>query len=196
MEFAVSVWISGLVEKMADYEQAYWVGRGSMEPKHYLQVVSWSEFFRPDTVLDYGCGTGEYVHSWLDLGVEAYGYDVSKHAVSNSYGQAGGRCYNSLVELPLSRYDLVTCYDVLEHLTEAQVDETLRAIAGLATKDVLFSICMAGDANFERDSTHILCRSRNWWKAKLSEYFDVCDAPPGFLFAHQLIIGRARGVKW
>ncbi len=182
----------GVAETMtADYEQKYWVGRGSMEPKHALQVVSWAEFFHPETVLDYGCGTGEYVHCWRDLGIGAVGFDISNHATEHAYGLAEGYCSVHPPRLD-DRFELVTCYDVLEHLTEEEVDDVLNDIYLVASRDVLFSICMAGDPNFERDATHVLCRSKPWWMNKLSKYFSVFDAPPGFMFANQLIVGRVK----
>ncbi len=162
-----------------------------MEAKHLMQVVSWAEFFEPKHVFDYGCGTGEYVHIWRDLGVVAFGFDISKHAVSNSYG---GYCFN---EFPAEsvRFDLVSCYDVLEHLTEEEVDQALANINQHASKWILFSICMAGDPNFALDKTHVLQRSRSWWKEKLSKYWDVFDAPENFSYSHQLLVCKVRGTK-
>lgn len=175
------------------YEEQYWKDRRSMESKHMLQVISWAEFFQPTSVFDFGCGTGEYLHVWEDLGVKIRGYDVSEYACKHAYGRARGSCF-PVLEAP-EKHDLVTCYDVMEHLTEAQVDEMLLRIKERASKWILFSICMAGDPNYMYDPTHVLQRSRKWWGEKLAKHFDVYDAPPGFLYAQQLLMCQVRDEK-
>ena len=73
------------------------------------------------TALDIGCNTGELVHAFKLLNIEAYGVDISEKAIS--YARGSVQKYLSQVDvdfepLPFSekQFDLVTAHQVLQHL--------------------------------------------------------------------------------
>lgn len=73
----------------------------------------------PARLLDVGCGAGEFMEIAKDLGYETTGIDVSEAAASicRSKGldvQAG----DLLTEQFTSKFDLITMWDVVEHLRE------------------------------------------------------------------------------
>lgn len=90
-------------------------------------------FLKPKTCLDVGCGTGGLVQALRKLGVDAYGIDVSEHAVAmaddsvRSFLKVG-----SITDIPHkdNEFDVVVSFDVLEHLERGSirkaVDETIR----------------------------------------------------------------------
>ena len=43
------------------YDRDYFMDRG-LEPKHWIFVPQWVKEFEPETVFDYGCGRGPFVH--------------------------------------------------------------------------------------------------------------------------------------
>ena len=56
----------------------------------------------------------------------------------------------------------------------------------------LFSIPFRGDPNLDLDKTHIIKETKEWWVKKLSEYFNIKDAPKDWLFHQQMLIGEAK----
>ena len=93
----------------------------------------------PRTVFDAGCAMGMLVESLWDLGVEARGVDISEYAIAEIRPDMRPFCTVGSVTDPLpAPVDLVTCIEVLEHVSAEDAD---RAIASMtaATDVVLFS---------------------------------------------------------
>lgn len=68
------------------------------------------------TILDFGCGTGEFLkemknHYWQVAGVEPVKLANDKASVTT-----GSKIYNSLTEVKESKFDVITLWHVLEHL--------------------------------------------------------------------------------
>lgn len=103
------------------------------------------EKYHPQTVLDAGCAMGMLVAALRDLGVEAYGVDLSEYAISQVREDirpycAVGSLSSALPDSLPKRYDLVVSMEVLEHMPE---EDAKKAVANLCavTDRVLFSIC-------------------------------------------------------
>src|SRR5262249_33632275 len=137
----------------------------------------WAEFFgavadqivaeiKPRRVLDVGCAKGFLVEALRDRGVEAFGIDISAYAIGEvrpdirPYGRVA-----SAVEPFDDKYDLVTCIEVVEHMTD---EDGRRAIANICRSagDVLFS---SAPDDFT-EPTHINVRPRSWWIARFAEH--------------------------
>jgi len=72
---------------------------------------------RPTTVLDAGCAKGFLVEQLRERGVEAYGIDISEHAISEVHESVRAYCRVGSLTEPLDRqYDLITCIEVIEHM--------------------------------------------------------------------------------
>ena len=73
--------------------------------------------FKPKKVLDIGCALGFFVQGFNECGIEAHGVDISewaiKHAKPNC--QVVDICEQKL-PFEDNYFDLVTCYDILEHI--------------------------------------------------------------------------------
>jgi SAM-dependent methyltransferase len=75
-------------------------------------------FDEPGRVLDIGCGMGNYLRVWKELGWNVEGVEPSEHAADAAREACGGRIFNGFAEeldLPAERYDLVTMVHCLEH---------------------------------------------------------------------------------
>jgi len=95
--------------------------------------------FRPRRVLDAGCAKGFLVEALWERGVEAYGIDISEYAIGEVRQDMRAYCRQSSLASPIEgQFDLITCFEVLEHMTE---EEALAAIRNLtaATDAILFS---------------------------------------------------------
>ena len=80
------------------------------------------ERFDPKSVLDIGCAKGYLVYAFRELGIEAYGVDMSEYATSQSPPEIRDYLLNADVDqerLPFSdeMFDLVSATEILEHLT-------------------------------------------------------------------------------
>lgn len=115
--------------------------------------------FNPKTVLDVGCAKGFLVEALRDRGVEAFGIDISEHAISQVREDIKPYCKVASILEPLNRkYDLIITIEVLEHLTE---DEGKRAIENLCnhTQHIIFSSTPDDIEEF----THINVRPIDYW---------------------------------
>lgn len=74
----------------------------------------------PNTsILDVGCSTGMFLRVLADQGfTEVSGLDLSRTHRDYVEEQHRIRCYASLGSLPSARFDLITCYAVLEHTAD------------------------------------------------------------------------------
>lgn len=170
------------------YNREYWSTRSGIQAKHYFIVSEWVKYFMPETMLDYGCGLGQYVKVFRDLEVKAYGFEPSEYAWKTANSQY---IFNDIKLINNISYDLVTCLDVLEHIKVDDLSEVLKEIHRLGSKWFLFSICFKNDPNFKLDKTHVTARSREWWIYQLrKEGFFVEQTPRDWQFNWQIIIAR------
>jgi SAM-dependent methyltransferase len=77
---------------------------------------------RPGRLLDIGCGDGSFVHHMARYGWDATGIDFSRSALEIARRtRSGGRFLHGALEdhaFPAGRLDLVTFWQVLEHIAE------------------------------------------------------------------------------
>ena len=159
---------------------AHYYSAGERVP--YERTQQWLGFFgdvadrirsdiAPATTLDVGCAHGFLVESLTDRGVDAHGFDVSEFAISQVRGDVKSRCWMGSVLEPIpGHYDLVTCFEVLEHL---EVEDADRAVANLCTitDDILFS---STPTDF-REETHVNVRPPEFWAELFARHGFVRD---------------------
>ncbi|HZR31482.1 MAG TPA: glycosyltransferase [Terriglobales bacterium] len=94
---------------------------------------------RPNRVFDVGCAMGFLVEALRDRGVEAWGSDISGFAISRVRPDIRAYCrVGSATDLLDGNYDLITCIEVLEHLSEQEGVTAVRNMTSAADA-VLFS---------------------------------------------------------
>ena len=93
----------------------------------------------PKKVLDVGCAAGYLVEGLRDKGVEAYGLDISDYAISLVRDDIKEYCkVKSATEQISERYDLITCIEVLEHLSPEDISKAIDNMCN-ATDMIIFS---------------------------------------------------------
>ncbi|MDE7313114.1 MAG: class I SAM-dependent methyltransferase [Eubacterium sp.] len=114
--------------------------RGNGWEEIFAKQAEWiTKDFQPVTVLDVGCAAGYLVEGLRDLGVSAYGIDISDYALSNVRDDIKPYCWNQSAAAGLeNKYDLITCIEVLEHLDSRDVREAVRNMC-LAADRIIFS---------------------------------------------------------
>lgn len=161
---------AGVPEYGASYFLNYWGGGGP-----YERSERWLTFFddvaagivrdlQPVSVLDAGCAMGFLVEALRKRGVEAWGIDISEHAISRVDDSVKDYCRTASLVEPLDRrYDLIACIEVLEHIPGTHTD---RAIANLcqATDRLLIS-STPEDCG---EPTHLNVQPQEAWSAALA----------------------------
>jgi hypothetical protein len=128
---------------------------------HGAAAIPMIEGMRPTSILDIGCGWNEFAHEWQARGLRAIGVD---------FACPGADLIGDLVAgLPYAarEWDLLTAFDMLEHLRPDQVGPALREMARISVRFVL-SISYADSRNRWKGATlHPTVRPEHWWIEQL-----------------------------
>ena len=150
------------------------------------------EDLHPKTVLDAGCAMGHLVAALRDLGVAAYGIDISEYAISMVREDVRPFCAVGSLADPLpatlpERFDLIVSLEVLEHLPEA---DGKKAIANLCAHTDLFLFCSTPD-DFE-DPTHINVQPTAYWADLFAKngMFRNFDYSPSYITSYAALFAR------
>ena len=119
------------VETAELYDKEYF--EKHYNPPYKRSEPRWLDFFnhiadelvrslKPRTILDVGCAIGFLVEAFWRRGVQAYGIDLSEYAITQVPEDLKGFCAVKSVLEPLPEsfpltYDLITCIEVLEHMS-------------------------------------------------------------------------------
>lgn len=159
------------------YDQDYYQKHGfewDVDIPFFLVIArTLVEKFRPRSVLDIGCGIGYLVHCFNELGVEAYGVDVSEYATGQSPESVRAALFNvdcEFEKLPFEAetVDMVTATELLEHLQNHNhlISEIKRILRPGGTVfittpkkhwDIFMRIIMGGEP------THVNVQSKSYW---------------------------------
>jgi SAM-dependent methyltransferase len=121
--------------------------------------------FDPGSVLDVGCARGLLVQSFTVQGVEAHGLDISAHAVASAHEDVRDRLSVASAADPISgRYDLVTCIEVLEHMSGVEAQRAIDQLTSV-TDRVLFS----SSPDDHDEPTHVNSHPAEQWAAWFAE---------------------------
>jgi hypothetical protein len=112
--------------------------------------------FRPDTILDYGCGQGALGRA---LGRQIAEYDPAIEGKETLPAPA----------------DLVVCTDVIEHVEPEFIDPMLDHLQSL-TKKCLFAVIATRPARKslpDGRNAHLIVQPWEWWKPKITSRFHL-----------------------
>ena len=122
-------------EKYFKGEKGSYLGGYNFDQEYKASIPLAKTFFRLGVrkALDAGCATGPLVKAFLDVGIEAYGVDVSKWAIENSPVAERLRWLDldeDKLPFPSEYFDLVTMKFVIEHLLypEKALKEVFRVL--------------------------------------------------------------------
>ena len=129
--------------------------RGRALPGHVAHIDQLCQQHGCRTILDYGCGKAQcWPAHWQG---RVTGYDPA-------YGPYSTR--------PRGQYDMVICTEVMEHVPESAVAETLRHIFQLGSKWAYLSICTRPSDKLLPDGSnkHLTVRPQEWWDQQLRSF--------------------------
>jgi 2-polyprenyl-3-methyl-5-hydroxy-6-metoxy-1,4-benzoquinol methylase/glycosyltransferase involved in cell wall biosynthesis len=167
------------IETAELYDKEYY--EKHYDPPYKRSEVRWLNFFnhiadelvrslKPRTMLDVGCAIGFLVEALWRRGVQAYGIDLSNYAIHQVPENLKGFCAVKSVLEPLPEsfprtYDLLTCIEVLEHLSPDEGQVAIKNIAS-KTRCILFSSTPHDDL---AESTHVNVRPVIYWLQSFAE---------------------------
>lgn len=113
---------------------------------------------KADHILDFGCARGYTVRALYELGYDAWGYDTSEWALTNSDTKVKKRLSKELS--PCDVYEWIIAKDVLEHIhTVADTIEDLFTMAETGIFAIVPLSLFDGQPyvvkDYEKDVTHI-----------------------------------------
>lgn len=168
---------NGIVSGKSCYENYRWLPELTIRMAH--RMIKYLGMPDGASVLDFGCAKGYMVRALRILDMEAFGCDVSRYAVGNADPEVRAYCRvchpaNGRM-IPFDRrFQWIVSKDVLEHLDES-------ALMGFLDEarehtDRMFHVIPLADENgvfvvpeYERDITHSLRKSSEWWRAHFEE---------------------------
>ena len=131
---------------------------------HYKQYLS-------GKIMDLGSGTGETVEFFRNKKFEAYGLDWIKP--KNIFCKKA----NITLKNKLDRYDVVTSFDTIEHLTNAQVKALFTNMTVCETQ--IFTIANTPSIvtlkNGDKIDLHINKKSFDVWRGIIFDYFNIIN---------------------
>ncbi len=143
-----------------------------------------------ETLTDFGCGTGRAAHRFLERGLNVQLIDIAPNCLDGevqaltlilphriTFTEA---CLWELAS-GTQTTDWIYCCDVMEHLPESRVEQTLEQLAQRNTKGGCFQIFLEDDIAFGsliKDQLHLTIRTQAWWVAQLSKHWDILAFGP------------------
>lgn len=151
-------------------------GRGKQSYRDYSFVGFYPQFqflatwikdnFNPRRVLDIGCAKGFLVKAFREIGIEAYGVDISHYAISNSFEDTRPYLYEldvsrDVLPFPDGYFDFITFLQVIEYLSDykhclREIKRVTRDGAGI----YLTSSCLK---NVTKDELMINIHDKDYW---------------------------------
>lgn len=132
------------------------IGFGVEPPKKLVEVIS---KYSPNTILDYGCGSGAMMNSINSLfpNVKITGYDPGVEKYS---------------QFPNS-VDLMYSADVLEHIEPFALEETLKKLWNTAKVHYHNIACHPAKKNLpDGRNCHLIIEQPDWWLNKIKSTID------------------------
>lgn len=148
-------------------------------------------FFRPKSVIDFGCGCGIYLREFERLGVEIFGIDGSPAAMRNLAIPQERFTLSDLtkkISVP-KRYDCAICFEVAEHIP-ASASGTLVDNVTAGSDLVVFTAARKGQGGHD----HINEQNPEFW-GSLFERRGYCYLAPE-TDALKAELQRAEAIFW
>ena len=168
-----------------DFEKDYFSNRKyslkeQLVKRHVLEVVRWASKATHEDLLsgqgrralDVGCAYGYASEVLAELGYETFGVDISTWGINHAKNLSGAQFLvcDAQTTIPFKNgtFDLVTCFDVLEHLPYPE--KAFRSMFGVCKSMI---VCTTPNRKVEKpirklmrdyDETHINVKSPSQWQ--------------------------------
>jgi len=147
---------------------------------NYYRAFLINFFLKPKNCLDVGCGTGDLVAMLRKFGIDAYGVEISEHALELADKHVRPFLKKGdVIKLPYKEgeFDLVLTFDVLEHLDRGKIKNAINESIRISRKFIMHKIYTK--ENFwirwfhSKDFSHLSIFRRGFWRRKFLEHPDA-----------------------
>lgn len=171
---------NGVGTKKSNYFDYSWARLGSYFQKTAKHIVN---KFSPSSVLDVGCAKGFLVKALVELGVDAYGIDASKYAFGEVPEEIKDRISLGMAQELSDKdnsFDVVTCFDVLEHIPEEDITKVLSNMLRI-TKQWLVIRVVTKELPDDVDAYYATIHDKDWWVEKIKETGGIVEPTERFV---------------
>jgi 2-polyprenyl-3-methyl-5-hydroxy-6-metoxy-1,4-benzoquinol methylase len=175
-----------MTNKKSNYSKEYW-DYDARKVEIMRDCIGFISSFNPKpTVLEAGCGLGLLVRAFRELNVNAFGCDISEWAINNSYSSIKEylKVADISEKIPYedNKFNLILCIDVIEHIPEDRLDNTVKELYRVCNGFVFFVIPtrMFKEDGAQTDLSHIsILPIYKWLEYFLKdEFFRVMEVFP------------------
>lgn len=130
--------------------------------------------FAPASVVDVGCGAGDYLAALREHGVETHGCELASAALQLCHAKGLDVRRFDLVHEPSLPWqaDLVMSIEVAEHLPESHADHYVALLASGARRVLLMTAAGPGQLGVN----HFNCQPKSYWVEKVRSHGMSFDA--------------------
>jgi SAM-dependent methyltransferase len=165
---------NGIATKKSTYFDYSWARLGNYFQKTAKHIVG---KFAPSSSLDVGCAKGFLVKALAELGVDAYGIDPSTYALDCVQADVSEKISLGTAQAiiyPENNFDVVTCFDVLEHITEKDVPQALSEMLRVSKQWLIIRV-VTKELPDDIDSSHSTIHDKDWWAEKIKEVGGIVE---------------------
>ena len=122
-------------------------------------------------ILDAGCGQGHDTREIAKTNSNVLGIEISDVCCDKYLDDVNHKCTDIITHCAGDvEYEAVLCNGVIEHLSEDELDDVLKALGSVST-NVLFGIANHSDT-FYGPELHLIQEDVAWWIKRLETIFD------------------------
>lgn len=171
---------NGVATKKSNYVDYSWARLGSYFQETAKHIV---DKFAPSSSLDVGCAKGFIVEALSELGIVAYGIDPSEYALENAH--PGTKDFLSLgtaqaIIYPDNNFDVVTCFDVLEHVPGEDIPTALQEMFRVSKQWVIIRV-VTKQLPDDVDSSHATIHDKDWWIERIKEAGGIVEPTENYV---------------
>lgn len=151
----------------------YSLGPGASYVSHLLPYLN-----PGDTIIDFGCGSGDAAKMLTDLGYAVTLVDITAAGLNPAHGLYNRFVQASLHALPpeVPEAPWGFCTDTMEHLPEEWVGLALQEMR-TRVPNILFSISGTPDGwgKYIGEILHLTVKPRDWWEEQIGRHWKRVD---------------------
>lgn len=134
--------------------------------KRKNEVSFITDVLKPNSVLDVGCGTNDLCKVLKTKGIN--------NCIGVDFACTKADIISNASDMPFENntYDLITCFDVLEHIPADQIEKCLQEFARIG-KSIMAKIALFSDVHPTGNELHVCLRSPDMWHAVFSKYYNI-----------------------